>query len=261
MFYTRVAVLLGLCIAVCRGFEVHSEYLFTGEDYFKKEAFKNEKVTDKVNGHSYQKMYGMILLPQIEKFALNKKKLKFLEIGLGCGMYYGPGASVKVWKKMFEGRDVDMWEAEYDEACVKKAKEEGKLQGMNVLTGDQADPAVLKRWVQESGGKFDVIIDDGGHRNNQLLNSFEALWPELNADGNYFLEDLEVAYLRKFQEPGYFPVTKVVQAWIEFLHVDGFSPLSPHHQHIIDRYPLPKGADFISCQKHACVIHKAAVYK
>ena len=200
----------------------------------------------------------MVLLPMIEKFTFLKKKLKFLEIGLGCNMEYGPGASVKVWKKLFENRNADIWEAERDGPCVAKHKKEGNLDGINLLIGDQSKEADLNRWVQESGGKFDVIIDDGGHRCDMIMKTYEVLWPEINPDGFYFIEDLEISFSGPFSAPGCTPVTVVMQAWIEMLHV-GAEAVSHHHQHVIQKYPLPKGLDYMLCQKSSCVLHKQAL--
>ena len=113
--------------------------------------------------------------------------MKFLEIGLGCDMKYGPGASVALWKKVIP--QAEIWEGEYDADCVEKAKEKGQLDGINVLTGDQGDVDVLDRWIEESGGgDFDVIIDDGGHQNCQIWTTFVKFWPLLKPGGLYFLE-------------------------------------------------------------------------
>lgn len=254
-----IAVLLSFCALICHcePKNLRTDYLFDGEKTFRTVARGKTPTTDKVTVHSYEKMYGDVLLPMLEKFSFEKKTLKFLEIGLGCDMLYGPGASVVVWKDIFKGHDVDIWEAEFDAACVKKSKEEGKLEDIEALTGDQADPVVLQRWIQESGGKFDVIIDDGGHKSNQVLGSFKALWPELNPGGNYFIEDLQIAYNPRYSAPGFPPVTKVMQAWIEALHV-GHAMAKEHHQHILSEYPFPEGVDKISCQREACVLHKDA---
>ncbi len=251
-----VLVLVAFCAALCSGDNLRKNYVFDGERTFKEKAMNNTPTTDKVTDHSYQKMYGRVLLPMIEKFELNKKKLKFLEIGLGCDMSYGPGASAKVWRQIFEGRDVDLWEAEFNAECVKKSKAEGKLEGINTLTGDQANPGDLQRWIAESGGNFDVIIDDGGHKSDQVLKSFVALWPQLNADGNYFIEDLQIAYHPGYTVPNVPPVTKVIQAWVEMLNVNN---VNEHHKHIINAYPMPAGLDYISCQREACVLHKQPI--
>merc|ERR1719361_1387093 len=61
---------------------------------------------------------------------------KMFEIGLGCNMEYGPGASVQAWKTVLP--KAELWEAEYDEKCVNKSREEGQLNGVSTVTGDQA---------------------------------------------------------------------------------------------------------------------------
>lgn len=45
--------------------------------------------------------------------------------------------------------------------------------------------------VREPGG-FDIIIDDGGHRPYQQALAFDLLWPRLNEDGVYAIEDLHL---------------------------------------------------------------------
>ena len=47
--------------------------------------------SDKVTAHSYETMYGQFVYPL--KFAAHTPRM--LEIGLGCNMDYGPGASVQ----------------------------------------------------------------------------------------------------------------------------------------------------------------------
>lgn len=62
-------------------------------------------------------------------------------------MDYGPGASVKIWKALL-GPLAEIWSADYDKECVNKSSKEGKLEGIHVLTGDQGDSAVVKRYKQ-----------------------------------------------------------------------------------------------------------------
>merc|ERR1712196_538605 len=121
---------------------------------------------------------------------------KVLEIGLGCTMGYGPGQSARTWRKVLP--DAELWEAEYDADCV--AQHRGVLEslGIRALTGDQGNRTTLKRWVAESGGSFDAIIDDGSHRNGDILASFDVLWHALNPGGVYFLEDLNVGRKKRW---------------------------------------------------------------
>ena len=192
-------------------------------------------------------MYGQFLL----EFAMHTPTLKFLEIGLGCNMNYGPGASVNVWKKLLP--QADLWEAEYDEECVKKAQSEGKLEGLNVLVGDQGNFTVLASWVAESGGQFDVIIDDGGHHNCQIMNTFEILWPQLNPGGYYFIEDLHVGKARlriQSNQCKNVPFHEYLVDWQKQLIYQSWPG------QMRSTYSLPGDLMFVHCQAGACVLHK-----
>lgn len=163
------------------------EYLWNGKNIYYQTALATEPTPDKVTRHSYQTMYGRFLLPYYHQHP----NMKMLEIGLGCNMNYGPGASVLLYKTLFP--QAELWEAEYVEKCVRQFKNSEVLKGINVLTGDQGDYNTLDSWIQKSGGNFDVIIDDGGHQNCQIWNSFMKLWPTVKPGGLYFIEDMEVA--------------------------------------------------------------------
>jgi len=203
-------------------------------------------VTDKVTTHTYQTMYG-IFLP-----GLSKQRVKLLEIGLGCGMPYGAGASIPLWKGLLPRADV--WIAEFNVACVHKFRNEGKTPGVQFLTGDQENPEDVERWVRESGGKFDVIIDDGGHKNSHILNSFQGLWGSLNPGGLYFIEDMQVG-----RQPEYFGSThhvmaEVIEGWVDALLMAKSRTVLPLPARTV--LPLPAGLNYIFCQREACVLSK-----
>ena len=130
--------------------------------------------------------------PRLEP--LRDQHLKMLEIGLGCDMSYGPGASYKLWKEYFP--HVDLYFIEYDAACAQKCA--NATPGATIFTGDQADRAFLNEFIVETGGDFDVIIDDGGHHMTQQRVSLEVLWDTVKPGGLYFIEDLGTSY-----DPGY----------------------------------------------------------
>jgi hypothetical protein len=50
---------------------------------------------------------------------------------------------------------------------------------------------VLEQFKLQSGGNFDVVIDDGSHVPEHQLISFESLWPAVKPGGLYIVEDLE----------------------------------------------------------------------
>jgi len=137
--------------------------------------------------------------------------------------------------------------------------------GVHVLVGDQADPPTLRRWARESGGGFDVIVDDGGHTNRQLLTSFQSLWPQLLPGGRYFMEDLHVGRHPIDGGGGSVPaVADVVQAWMREL-AGRETRATPDAQKrwgaafsSYPEYPLPADAAWLACQPQACVLGKAA---
>ena len=105
---------------------------------------------------------------------------------------------LQVWKEYVPKAYISF--LEYDEACAAKWKsriESGA--GGTLYTGDQADPAVLAKIVQ-TGNRFDMIVDDGGHHANQMISSLELLWPLINPGGFYVVEDIHSNYLPRYIE-------------------------------------------------------------
>jgi hypothetical protein len=199
--------------------------------------------SDKFTDHTYQTMYGLFLMP----WRTSTKGPKLFEIGLGCDMDYGPGASVKVWQTILPL--VELWEAEYDAACVNKSRETGTLSDdVYTVTGDQGNATVVDRWVHESGGNYDIVIDDGGHSNSQIKTSFDGLWPHVKSGGLYFIEDLQVGRHPLWDDTnGKAVMADILEDWVEQLVTKG---------HPARKFPVPKDVDFVFCQHEACVIGK-----
>lgn len=216
--------------------------VYDGETTYLNAALSMQPVTDKVAGHTYQIMYGTFLLPYYNK----NPQMKLLEIGLGCGMSYGPGASATLHKKLFPS--AELWEADTDSACVEENMKNGNLDGFHVLVGDQGNVETLDDWVIKSGGNFDVIIDDGGHDNCQIWTSFLKLWPTVKSGGLYFIEDMQVAKHDAYQrvsnqicEKGTLVPDKM-KSMVDAL--------------IYDSVQLSGEVKFVFCQREACVIGK-----
>ncbi|EWC63337.1 Methyltransferase [Actinokineospora spheciospongiae] len=113
--------------------------------------------------------------------------VRLLEIGIGG--YQDPdegGASLKVWKHYFRRGTVygmDLFD--------KNGLDELRI---TTVIGDQSDRALLSE-VVERNGPFDIIIDDGSHKNDHILTTFAALFPHVRPGGFYVIEDLWTAYL------------------------------------------------------------------
>eukprot|EP00667_Euglena_gracilis_P005045 EG_transcript_5078 len=228
-----------------------------GPEEFRRVANAMQPVTDKVDGHFYHLMYGVFLGP-----VRSMAPFKFFEIGLGCNMEYGPGASARLWRRFLA--EAELWEADVDEKCIASHAQRLQEARIHALHGNQANPDDLRRWIQSSAGQFNAVVDDGGHHNAMILTSFAHLWPEVLPGGLYFLEDLQMGRTWFADDTGGMVFSDVVQAWLEELVV-GFpscdpaarkapASLAPH-----DLWRLPAGTQWVFCQPEACALRKAPV--
>ncbi|CAE7264796.1 mycE [Symbiodinium necroappetens] len=207
---------------------------------FEQAAREMRQQTDKTTTHKYQVMFGTFLLPYLQ----SSPQAKMLEIGLGCGMVSGTGASARLWLKLFPS--LDLWEAEYQATCVDYERKVGRLDGFRTVTGDQGDAATLQEWLITTGGNFDIIIDDGSHHNKHVKASFEGLWPAVRPGGLYFLEDLQVGREAEYADG---PATsEIMQSWVQQM-------VNPANAS--GRFPLPPDVESVYCQWEACVVRKA----
>jgi len=119
----------------------------------------------------------------------NKKGLRVLEIGV-C-----TGGSLQLWRKYFDPSSTIIG-VDFNPSCRQYQKAEDNIY---VRIGDQADPEFLQQLVNEFSG-FDIIIDDGGHTTNQQITSFAHLYPVLDENGVYLVEDLHTNCWPRFKD-------------------------------------------------------------
>jgi len=140
----------------------------------------------------YLEIYDRLLSP------LQGEDLSFLEIGIY------KGGSMPMWQGFF-GPGASLTFLDIDPACLKL-----KLPGTAVEIGDQSDPEFLNR-VGQAHGPFDLIVDDGGHKMHQQINSFRHLWPNLRDRGLYIVEDTHTSYW-----PGFGGGFRAPESFVEF---------------------------------------------
>lgn len=125
--------------------------------------------------HNYTEVYAKYLAP------LREKRIKFLEIGIS------EGNSVKMWEQYFPNAELH-----FMDITLHKVKYHS---GRSIYhLADQESTVDLKRFIRETQGGFDIILDDGGHTANQQIISFQALFPHLNSGGIYIIEDMHTSY-------------------------------------------------------------------
>lgn len=117
---------------------------------------------------------------------LRGKRLNILEIGIGG--YDDPeagGESLRMWRTYFPHSQIFGIDI-----CDKHVHEERRIK---TFQGSQVDEKFLGEVVQEIGD-IHIIIDDGSHRNEHVLRTFGFLFPKLNKDGIYVVEDTQTSY-------------------------------------------------------------------
>lgn len=113
------------------------------------------------------------------------KKVRILEIGVQMG------GSLQMWKEYFGG-DSEIVGIDIDSNC--KQLEEERIK---IFIGDQADRNFWKKF-KEDNGKFDIVIDDGGHTFPQQITTFEEIFSWIGEDGIYLCEDLHTSYMEAY---------------------------------------------------------------
>eukprot|EP01084_Bolivina_argentea_P234887 395408_1 len=203
--------------------------------------------TDKITKHKYQHLYDK----HLTDFLYTNKGI-FLEIGLGCTMNYGIGESAKIWTQLFN----NVHFIEYNRKCVNKYHRKNQKLNYTIHIGDQANVTFLEeiKHIQEIDKKgFDVVIDDGGHYNRQIITSFISLWHVVNPNGLYFIEDYgEASYMLKQFDAQ--PIHKfgdekpgTAQFFVKSLLHNLFCAISGKSCNDIK---------YIECRKDICVIRK-----
>lgn len=108
-------------------------------------------------------------------------------VEIGCG----EGGSLQMWKRYF-GPHAQVVGIDIRPEC--KAFEE---QQIAVRIGHQGDTAFLDGVLAEFGTP-DIVIDDGSHLMQDLVTTFLHLYPRVDRNGVYLVEDLHTCYWNEF---------------------------------------------------------------
>ena len=130
--------------------------------------------------------------PEIYDKHFNKYRelpINFLEIGILNG------GSLQIWEKYFPKAKI--FAIDIDEKCKQYETDRTKI-----FIGDQADKTFLRN-VKANVPQIDILLDDGGHRAEQQINTFEEMYHHVRTPGVYLIEDIELNY-RQDKNPGNF---------------------------------------------------------
>ena len=100
---------------------------------------------------------------------------------------------------VFHGGSLQMWKSYFGEKAViygidinPRAKDLEE-DNVKILIGSQSDRNFLRNLKSELPA-IDIFIDDGGHRMQQQIITFEELFDKIQPDGVYVCEDLLTSY-------------------------------------------------------------------
>lgn len=153
------------------------------------DRFGTDKGSAAFAGHGYSRIYHELFAP------LRGQPVRLLEIGLlhhadpawSAHPWQGPARatrapSLAMWAAYFPqgaifGFDINDFSAVTIERC-------------RILRGDMGSREDLQALVHESGGDFDIVIEDGSHASHHQQVALATLFPGVRPGGFYVVEDM-----------------------------------------------------------------------
>ena len=132
--------------------------------------------TDKLE-HGYIEIYDSYFKE------LKDKELKVLEIGIA------DGKSLLTWSDYFKNSKIIGIDIHKIDIKEKKLDRDN----IEVNQGSQSDENFINEIINKYEN-FDIIIDDGSHLKKDVIKSFHLLFPYLNNEGLYVVEDMQTSY-------------------------------------------------------------------
>lgn len=160
------------------------------------DRFGTDKGSAAFAGHGYTRIYADLLEP------LRDRPVRLLEIGLlhpaDSGWSAGAGGeaaavgrrapSLAMWSAYFPRGEIYGFDREDFSAVA--------IERCRIFRGDMGSREDLHRLIEESGGRFDIVIDDASHASHHQQIALATLFPALRSGGFYVIEDLN------YQPPG-----------------------------------------------------------
>ena len=116
------------------------------------------------------------------------RDINLLEIGVQNG------GSTKMWeyyfKKINPNFKINIFGIDIDNRVKSLGIEN---ENIKLFVGSQSDRDFLRKLKSEIP-KIDILIDDGGHRMEEQIITFEEMYPHIKDDGIYWCEDCHTSY-------------------------------------------------------------------
>ena len=140
---------------------------------------KTGKISDK--WASYLPYYDNLFSP------LREQSITLLEIGVQNG------GSLETWSHYFNNATL-LIGCDIDPKCAELRYEDPRVK---VVVGD-VNVGHTFAAINAICNQFDVVIDDGSHKSNDVLNSFVNYFPMVKPGGIYIVEDAHCLYMNDF---------------------------------------------------------------
>jgi len=112
---------------------------------------------------------------------LRNKKITLLEIGILNG------GSLKYWSEFFFNKETKIIGLDINIPNISLPS------NVSMINCDQNDTKKIIKIANELK-KINIVIDDGAHSIKETLNCFNCLWPFIEVEGYYVIEDWAVGY-------------------------------------------------------------------
>jgi SAM-dependent methyltransferase len=180
--------------------------------------------TDKnVNFHNYTRQYNSLL------HNFREKPIKYLEIGVWNG------GSIKAFRETFK-KSTCCLGLDTDSRCKNYEDVENNV---FVEIGDATDSNFIQQ-ITTKYGSFDVILDDGSHKNKDVIKSFELLFPLLNDNGLYIVEDTICYKSKDYLDPNYENHLQYFFKYTHYLNQWRYDSTEGTRDHCIDPFKIQK---------------------
>jgi len=134
---------------------------------------------------NYPNIYKLKYTDFYQRYFNSLEPKILLEIGVA------EGDSLRAWKEVFPSCKIIG--IDINPSC--------KIDNLdlNVYIGNQKDTKFLAKVINEVGLP-NIVIDDGGHKRSEQMETFKFIFPKLNPDSLYIIEDLQTNYLKDWND-------------------------------------------------------------
>jgi len=187
------------------------------------DIFEKYDTDKKASFHNYTRQYEGLFRD------VRDKPIKYLEIGV-----YN-GGSIHAMREVFTnatclvGIDIDSRCKTYEDTD----------KNVFVEIGNATDLSFINM-ITEKYGTFDVILDDGSHINKDVISTFESLYPLLNDDGLYIVEDTICYKSQHHLVNGYANHLQYFFNYTQFLNQWRYDSTEGIKDHCVDPFKIMK---------------------